>query len=252
MSATNHTTNYELPVFIGTDKPAWLVDWNGAMNAIDTAIKQAETKADQAGTDVGSIQSDIIIINSSLNTLNNAVSQLRIDTNANTGAINTIQELIGNGTPTTTDHTLIGAINEINAKVYDFDLTAHNDITVTSAITGVSVDAKTDMKVLLNNAQSAGKVYGNVYLNLSSAAAAAGMAIVTVNVPGLAVSTPFVVKGYELVAVTSASRNPVFAELYFRNGAVDIRFTGDAVSTAMTVIYGTFCPCLLFLKDLGD
>lgn len=38
MSATNHTTHYNLPVFVETDKPAWLVDFNGAMNAIDAAI----------------------------------------------------------------------------------------------------------------------------------------------------------------------------------------------------------------------
>ena len=39
MSATNATTNYSLPLFIGTDKPAWLVDWNGAMTAIDAQMK---------------------------------------------------------------------------------------------------------------------------------------------------------------------------------------------------------------------
>ena len=38
MSATNSTTNYHLPIFVETDKPAWLVDFNGAMNAIDAAI----------------------------------------------------------------------------------------------------------------------------------------------------------------------------------------------------------------------
>lgn len=41
MGATNKTTNYELPKFIGTDKPTFLGDWNGAMDKIDTAIKQA-------------------------------------------------------------------------------------------------------------------------------------------------------------------------------------------------------------------
>ena len=117
MSATNHTTNYELPIFVGTDKPAWLVDWNGAMTAIDTAIHTAEGKADQAGTDIGGIESSISTINSTLTSINSAVSQLRLDTNANTGSINTIQELIGNGTPTTTDKTLIGAINELKADL---------------------------------------------------------------------------------------------------------------------------------------
>ena len=39
MSATNTTTNYSLPIFIETDKPAWLVDFNGAMRSIDSQMK---------------------------------------------------------------------------------------------------------------------------------------------------------------------------------------------------------------------
>ena len=37
MSATNQTTYYDLPLFIGTDVPSWLGDWNNTMNAIDIA-----------------------------------------------------------------------------------------------------------------------------------------------------------------------------------------------------------------------
>lgn len=47
MSATNTTTNYNLPIFVSTDKPAWLVDFNGAMNAIDAQMK---TNADAIAT----------------------------------------------------------------------------------------------------------------------------------------------------------------------------------------------------------
>ena len=47
MSATNTTTNYNLPIFIETDKPAWLVDFNGAMRAIDAQMK---TNADAIAT----------------------------------------------------------------------------------------------------------------------------------------------------------------------------------------------------------
>lgn len=39
MSSTNHTTNYNLPQFVGSDKPAWLGDVNPAMSAIDTQMK---------------------------------------------------------------------------------------------------------------------------------------------------------------------------------------------------------------------
>lgn len=50
MASTNKTPNYDLPQFIGTDKPSWLGDFNSAMLAIDTAIKGAADKADTAST----------------------------------------------------------------------------------------------------------------------------------------------------------------------------------------------------------
>ena len=50
MSHTNQTANYHLPQFIGTDKPAWLVDVNGAMADIDTQMKANETAAATADT----------------------------------------------------------------------------------------------------------------------------------------------------------------------------------------------------------
>lgn len=45
MAHTNATPNYSLPQFVGTDKPAWLTDFNGAMSAIDTAMKANEVSA---------------------------------------------------------------------------------------------------------------------------------------------------------------------------------------------------------------
>lgn len=54
MAATNHTANYNLPQFIGTDKPAWLTDVNGAMTAIDTQMKANADAADAAGDDADS------------------------------------------------------------------------------------------------------------------------------------------------------------------------------------------------------
>lgn len=117
MSATNATTNYELPVFIATDKPAWLTDWNGAMNAIDTAIHAAQSTADNAATTAGTATTDIATINNSLTTITGNITSLTTSVNGNTAAINTINSLIGNGEPTTSDKTLIGAINEIYGMI---------------------------------------------------------------------------------------------------------------------------------------
>ena len=40
MAATDHTGNYGLSQFVGTDCPTWLVDYNGDMAKIDAQMKQ--------------------------------------------------------------------------------------------------------------------------------------------------------------------------------------------------------------------
>lgn len=58
MSHTNSTTNYGLPQFLTGDKPAWLTDINNAFSDIDTAVYNAQTKADTAYVDAGNAQTD--------------------------------------------------------------------------------------------------------------------------------------------------------------------------------------------------
>lgn len=40
MTATNHTKNYNLSQFAGTDRPMWLGDYNGDMAKIDAQLKR--------------------------------------------------------------------------------------------------------------------------------------------------------------------------------------------------------------------
>lgn len=63
MSATNRTTYYDLPIFIGTDVPSWLGDWNNAMDAIDTAIQEVDSKAQSAQTTASSTESGLAATN---------------------------------------------------------------------------------------------------------------------------------------------------------------------------------------------
>lgn len=117
MGATNFTTYYNLSQFIGTDKPAWLQDYNGDMLKIDTAINGAKTAADAAALAASTAQGTADANTGSISTLTTTVSTHTNQITSLSGAINTINSLLGNGTPTTTDHTIIGGINEINAKV---------------------------------------------------------------------------------------------------------------------------------------
>lgn len=116
MSATNQTAVYGLPIFLGTDVPSWLTDWNGAMGDIDTAIAAAKAAADAAASTASTAATDIVTINGQITSLQNTVGTHTTQIGTISGNINTINSLIGNGTPTTTDQTIIGAINELHAN----------------------------------------------------------------------------------------------------------------------------------------
>lgn len=109
MGHTNSTANYNLPQFVGTDKPSWLGDINDAFAAIDTAIAAAASEASTADGKADALGTTVSGHTTQIGTLQNTVTS-----QGNT--LNTVTSLIGNGTPTTTDQTIIGAINEINAN----------------------------------------------------------------------------------------------------------------------------------------
>lgn len=48
MTATNHTENYNLSQFVGTDHPTWLGDYNGDMEKIDAQMKANADAIEQA------------------------------------------------------------------------------------------------------------------------------------------------------------------------------------------------------------
>lgn len=93
MSSTNHTTNYNLPQWVGSDKPAWLGDVNPAFSAIDTAMKANDVTATSAST--------------AATTANNNIG--------------TMAELA-----TTEKTTLVGAVNEVNTNAQTAQTTANS------------------------------------------------------------------------------------------------------------------------------
>lgn len=108
MGATNHTPNYNLPQFIGTDVPSWLTDINGAFSAIDTAIDAAKDAADGAASDIVSLgnrvtaaEGNIGSMSGDITTLQNTVSSL--GTKVGTAALDTVSQNVS------------GAINELNS-----------------------------------------------------------------------------------------------------------------------------------------
>lgn len=147
MPSTNQTPHYNLPEFVPTDKPAWLVDWNGAMGDIDTAIYTAESKADAAAAAASSATADISNIQSSLTSIQSQVTTLTNGVIHAEGDINTINSLIGSGEPTTQEKTIIGAINELAAEIPSGGDVAAEDVTydnTSSGLVAVNVQSAID------------------------------------------------------------------------------------------------------------
>ena len=150
MGATNTTVNYNLSQFIGSDKPAWLQDYNGDMLKIDTAINTAKLAADSASNAAGAAQNDATTALGDIATINGTLTTINTTLGTAVGNINTINSLIGNGTPTTTDQTIIGAINELHANQGDLsNLTTSDQSSLVAAInevagggSGVSISEK--------------------------------------------------------------------------------------------------------------
>ena len=116
---TNSTTNYHLPQWIGTDKPAFLTDMNNAYATIDTQIKTANNNANEsvatannangkADSAIASVETANTTALNATETANNATT---VANNANTQA----------GTALTTANTAYtnatNAVNSVNGIV---------------------------------------------------------------------------------------------------------------------------------------
>lgn len=147
MSSTNKTSNLELSQFIGTDSPKWLTDYNSDMQKIDTGVGTVQAQADATDLVVSGHTSSIQSNTQSISDQQTAITSLRTDLTAAQGSINTINSLIGNGEPTTTDKTIIGAINELAAEIQPSGGVAASSVSydnTTSGLTASNVQAAID------------------------------------------------------------------------------------------------------------
>lgn len=134
------TVNYDLCQYEGSDKTSYLINYNGDMLKIDTAIKGAKDAADnaqsKANTADGKADANALSI-STLDTQINGAGGVAADVSSLQGSVNTINSLIGSGEPTTQDKTIIGAINELAGEIPSGDVDAE-DVTYDNQTSGLS------------------------------------------------------------------------------------------------------------------
>ena len=119
MASTNKTTHYDLPQWIGTDKPTFLGDLNGAFSTIDTQLYTAVTNAENANNNatsaagaVSNMQNDVNDLKTWKGTASSAISGLQTQvTNlgptigSQTQLISGLGNLLSSNSPSITSNT---------------------------------------------------------------------------------------------------------------------------------------------------
>lgn len=133
MAHTNETVNYHLSQFVGTDIPNPLVDYNGDMEKIDTAIKNVADASAGYASDIADleVQNGSETLTTTAQTLSGAVNEL----DADTGDLNT-RLTTAEGKITADEGTLATAVSNISTlsgKVSAVETKVGNAVLITTA-----------------------------------------------------------------------------------------------------------------------
>lgn len=225
MSHTNSTSNYNLPQFVGSDKPAWLTDVNGAMTSIDTAIKNA---SDTATTASGNATT----ANTNIGTM---ASLTTTDKSSLVGAINEVK------TGVTTANT---NANKALTQVANFNLTSFNNLNASLTNGTLSFSS---LKIAKNSDGSLAKIYGSVLITGQTTTAT-----VTTSDTGLRPESDITINGCAICERYSSNGTSVYAQDYVlhTNGTITFEVYGHPTDGFQS--YLQFIACLVFVKDFGD
>ena len=120
MGATNHTANYDLPQWIGTDKPTFLGDLNDAFLKIDTGMKTNQSEISGATSDAGNALAKATSAEQAVNTLTPLV---------NTASENASQALTTANNAASTANTANTNANVAISKLNGFNWSASTVLT---------------------------------------------------------------------------------------------------------------------------
>lgn len=240
MASTNKTTNYNLSQFIGSDKPAWLTDYNQDMSKIDTGIHSAQTtatgadgKADANATNIGDLG---YLSTANKNNLVSAINE--VDGNADT-AQNT-----ANNAATTA--------NTAASNIAKFNLTNKNELTV-STNTGV-LSSSSHLYIAKDSTGSVFKLYGRV--SIESLNGITGNLSITISDSGLRPTQDYDIASAVLVIQEYSNSDYVFVRPRSvhigTDGSVTVSNFPINLDGVVKIVNLDFLPCLYFNSDFED
>lgn len=222
MGATNKTTNYNLPQFVGNDKPTWLGDFNGAMNTIDVQMK--------INNDLGALAKT---------TADTAVS------NANTAITNAETAQNTANTANGTANSALEKSNQNEAEISKFNL-INNDVYSSQDI---SIDYGTieggNLRISSNSDGSVAKIYGQINLRGDGTHQTRKLNISNTRLRPTSDITIFPIGSYS--NENSNTLDGISVKIS-TNGTIEISVYGNANGFGVALLY----PCLLFMKNFGD
>ena len=238
MSSTNSTTNYELSQFLGSDKPAWLADYNSDMSKIDGQMK---LNADAASAADGKGDTNAAAIGTLAN----------LTTDAKTNLVAAINEVDGHAD--TAQNTATQAATTANgAKTTADALTRYLSITQTGSITpsisGGTIGNINDLYYALNADGTLGKIYGRLRFTVTST----GSITLTLPVSALDAASQFTISGacyYNSISGGDYAVINARDMIVNTDGTCTITWTGFSVGDSITI---WLPPCLYFFTDFGD
>jgi hypothetical protein len=241
MSSTNKTTNYELSQFIGTDKPAWLTDYNSDMGKIDAGVATAQstaTGADGKATANATAIGDLTSLTTTAKT-NLVAAVNEVKTSADTAA-NSAASAAGNANQ---------ALTKVNELADYFTMTV-TQVPVANIVSSTgNVQDTPSVSIAKNSTNSLGKVYGEIHHYPTTS----GWQTITLNIDsGIHPDAQFTISPAGVTNPTSINQNQKIENVYLRfnpSGTIDIRYWADATNVQYHVY---LMPCLYFFTDFGD
>lgn len=240
MASTNKTANYDLSQFVGTDKPAWLSDYNGDMSKIDAGITTAQNTA--TGAD-GKADSNA----SKIGNLSNLTTTVKTDA---VSAINEVNTLAGTaqGTANSADgkaNTNALAITALQSEVGKFNFTDFRTPNVTGS--GITITTN-EIKTATNSDGSIGKIYGSIFCQVTSTSGN-----ITIADCGFRPATNINIDGVCIRQDTSSGTGSInILPITIRtDGTVTLQNNMTAYWNGKNCTL-LFPACVLFLKDFGD
>lgn len=238
MASTNKTTNYELSQFLGTDKPAWLSDYNTDMSKIDAQMK---LNADAAAT----AQGDATSAGTAVGTLANLTTDAKTNTVA---AINEV-DAHADAAATTASTAAVNASAAL-ADIAKFDLGTEVNLTVVSNVGTVLTNT---LKLRKDSTNSIYKLYGQI--DVSNLAGVSGTITLTISTnSGLNPSTAYDVNCAGLLRLlgTDTAYESIGVKGFHVNTDGTITLTSDTLDGSISLYSIYFWPCLYFNKSFGD